>query len=219
LKNDADYGGGIANTNTGSSETDLIHCTLSENTAGIGKGIYNSGANTVIQNSILLDSIIPSSSATINFSCAPNWTGSGIGNITQDPDFVDPDGADGTPDTTDDNYRISVVSPCLNAADNTVIPVGLETDLDGRVRIVDGDCSGQAIADMGAYEFSYLSMGDFDLSCSVDLIDFVELADAWLTTEGDDQYNSACDISIPADRLIDGQDLEIFSRNWLLGIE
>ena len=91
--------------------------------------------------------------------------------------------------------------------------------MDGHDRIVDGDCSGQEKADMGAYEFSYLSMGDFDLSCSVDLIDFVEMAGSWLTAEGDVLYNPHCDISIPADKLIDSQDLGILCQNWLLGVE
>lgn len=216
--NNADYGGGIANT--GTSTTDIIHCTLSENTAGIGQGIYNSGANAVIQNSIVLDSVIPNASASIDYSCVPNWTGPGIGNITtQAPDFVNPQGQDGVPGTEDDNFRLSPNSPCLDVADNTAIPAGLEEDLDQRARVVDADCSGSVIADMGAYEFSYLLLGDFNLSCSIDLTDFIELASAWLTTEGDTNYNSACDISISSDHSIDGLDLEILYQNWLVGVE
>ena len=42
---------------------------------------------------------------------------------------------------------------------------------------------------------------------------------AWLTAEGDSLYNSRCDISIPADKLVDNQDFEFFSENWLLGID
>jgi predicted outer membrane repeat protein len=213
--NDADYGGGIANS--GSNTVHLVHCTLSQNTAGIGSGIYNtSTANAVIHNSIVLDTL-PADSVTVDYSCAPNWTGPGTGNITQNPLFADPDGPDEAPATLDDNYRLTSNSPCLDKADNAVIPAGLETDLDGLFRIMDANCSGTPIADMGAYEFSYLPMGDFDLNCVVDLPDFVDMAGTWLLGQGDPGYVSKCDISVPRDHVIDWHDLVILCENWLLG--
>jgi hypothetical protein len=81
------------------------------------------------------------------YCCIQDWTGGGEGNITDDPQFVDPDGADGKPETYEDNnYRLSADSPCIDAGNNedwmwTVV------DLDGNPRIWNGT------VDMGAYEF------------------------------------------------------------------
>ena len=213
--NDAEYGGGIANT--GSGTTDIVHCTLNQNTASIGHGIYNSGTAATIQNSIVYDYIIPSSSVTVTYSCALNGLGAGTGNTNLDPLFVNPLGPDGVAGTEDDNFRLTSNSPCIDAGDNSLIPSGVETDLDGLSRIVNGDCNGIATADMGAYEFSYLSMGDFDQSCSIDLLDYVELAKTWLMLEDDSGYNAKCDISLPKDNVIDAADLKVLSENWLFG--
>ncbi len=59
--------------------------------------------------------------------------------------------------------------------------------------------------------------GDLDCSCTVDFEDFAVFALAWLTGEGEGQYNPACDISLPADSFIDEKDLKIFTNNWLAG--
>ena len=87
----------------------------------------------------------------------------GPGNIDADPLFVDPDGPDDDPNTLADNdYRLGVGSPCVDAADSPAVPVGITTDFDGSPRIVDAlnfadtgipDGMGQVV-DMGAYEAS-----------------------------------------------------------------
>ncbi|MBI1825764.1 MAG: right-handed parallel beta-helix repeat-containing protein, partial [Planctomycetes bacterium] len=74
-------------------------------------------------------------------------------NIDVDPDFVDPLGADGIAGTNDDDLRLSVGSPCINAGDPKFTPTFGETDLDGHPRILCGR------TDIGAYEFG---IGDFD---------------------------------------------------------
>jgi hypothetical protein len=85
--------------------------------------------------------------------------GSGGGNIDSDPLFVDPDGADDEAGTLDDDLRLSTSSPCIDAANNDLVPMDITTDLDGHPRLVDdpftddtglGDC---LIVDMGAYEY------------------------------------------------------------------
>jgi parallel beta-helix repeat protein len=95
----------------------------------------------------------------------------GSGNINEDPLFADADGPDNTVGTEDDNLRLTNGSPCIDAADNTLagtVPIdtndlnedgfadvatAFPSDLDGRPRIVDGDCNDTDIVDMGAYEF------------------------------------------------------------------
>jgi hypothetical protein len=87
--------------------------------------------------------------------------------------------------------------------DNTVVPEDVSTDLDGRDRIVDGDCDETETVDMGAYEFDWLYIGDIDGECDVELSDFAIFTLAWLSEEGEGEYNPDCDISIPADDTID----------------
>lgn len=53
----------------------------------------------------------------------------------------------------------------------------------------------------------------------VDAMDFVTFASAWLTVPGDAGWNPYCDISSPADDLIDTLDLLVFADNWLAGIK
>ncbi len=65
------------------------------------------------------------------------------GNISADPLFADEPAGD---------YRLLFDSPAVDAGDNTV-PNLPATDIDGGVRIVDGDGDGVAVVDMGAFEF------------------------------------------------------------------
>jgi hypothetical protein len=57
--------------------------------------------------------------------------------------------------------------------------------------------------------------GDFGQDCVVDLEDFAAIASAWMTHSGQDNWNPACDISAPADNVIDMPDLAVFADNWL----
>jgi len=159
-------------------------------------------------------------------------------NIDDNPNYIrEPnDGGDGwniwgTGDNDDyGNLRLQYVSPCIDTADNTAVPSDSEDldedlnttepipyDLDGHPRIVDGDCNSTDVVDMGAYEFSYLYLGDFAGGCDVDFADFAVLALAWLTEEGQAEYDSNCDIALPYDKAINEKDLQVFTDNWLLG--
>jgi len=77
----------------------------------------------------------------------------GEGNIDAEPRFVDPESGD---------FRLAEGSPCIDAADNTAVPEGIETDLDGNPRFVDDldtvdtgkpGRGHDQIVDMGSYEF------------------------------------------------------------------
>jgi hypothetical protein len=82
----------------------------------------------------------------------------GTGNIDADPTFADAEG------------RLSPGSPCIDAADNTAVPEGITTDLDGNPRFVDDIGTPDTgfgeppMVDMGAYEFQGTSeiIIDFD---------------------------------------------------------
>jgi parallel beta-helix repeat protein len=218
--NTAQRGGGMYNSGTSPI---LTNCTFSGNTASMSVGgIYNYSSNPTLTNCILWNDTPPeiyvdgTGTTVINYSDVQGgWPGTG--NINTDPLFIDAKGPDQTFGTADDNLRLKAASPCIDTGDNTSVPSGVTIDLDSRPRIADGDCNDTEIVDMGAYEFGYAYAGDFDGQCDVDFDDFAILTSAWLTMDGQPQYNPACDISIPADNFIDGRDLNILSNNWLAG--
>lgn len=75
-------------------------------------------------------------------------------NIDADPLFVDTNGADNIPGTTDDNLRLQTGSPAIDAGNDLVVPSNAIVDLDGNSRMVDGNGNGLPTVDMGAYEWS-----------------------------------------------------------------
>ena len=154
------------------------------------------------------------------------WTGPGDNNIDTDPNFIDVN----NPDPNLRDYHLWPHSACIDAGDNNSVPTDvsdldndgnttepLPWDLDSRARIVDGDCNSTDTVDMGAYEFSYAYMGDFDNQCDVDMIDYAILSSAWLTKEGESGWNPLCNIHMPADNSIDMLDLNVFIKYWLAG--
>jgi len=232
-------GGGMYNYE---SSPTLANCTFSGNSSGdLGGGIYNwTNSNSTVTNCIFWGNTAPSgaqiyndgtSSLTITYSdIQGRWPG--IGNIDDDPLFVDADGPDNIAGTEDDNLRLLPDSNCIDAGDNNSVPADTADldgdantteptpwDLDSRPRISDGDCNDTEVVDMGAYEFNYAYMGDFDGECDVDFADFAILALAWLTEPPDENWNQFCDISIPADKKIDWADVEVLSDNWLAGLD
>ena len=132
------------------------------------------------------------------------------GNISTDPLFVDPNGGD---------LRLLPDSPCIDQGDSNAVPPEVTTDLHDHPRILDGDCNGVAVVDMGAYEFGFAYIGDFDDDCDVDFSDYSVLGLSWLLKEGQTGYEPMCDISLPPDKLVDCNDLTIFIENWLAGTE
>jgi C1A family cysteine protease len=59
-------------------------------------------------------------------------------------------------------------------------------------------------------------LGDFNRNGNINLVDFTIFAQAWLSNQGDDNWNSDCDIYYPADSTINLKDLKIFLKNWLI---
>ena len=146
--NDAGEGGAIYNSY--SKNTKLVNCTLSENTGdSLGGGIYFRNGHLELVNCILwgnadsnglgesgqiaYDTLMP----VVTSSCIQGLDMlSGNGNIGENPLFVDSNGLDGIPGTEDDDLRLRAGSPCINAGDNSLVPVEcFQADLDGLPRV------------------------------------------------------------------------------------
>ena len=149
-ENSADFGGGAAQSylfncrirgndvrgvGGGAYLSILGNCTLTENSAASVGGADRSTLN----NCILVGNTGEDGSnhfnCTLNYCCTIPLPTNGLGNITNEPRFVDMAGG---------NLRLQANSPCINTGNNAYA-VG-STDMDGRPRIV-----GTSV-DMGAYE-------------------------------------------------------------------
>ena len=107
----------------------------------------------------------------------------GVGNIDVDPMFVSPAGPDGDPSTVGDNdYRLSPGSPCIDTGDSSNL---LCTDLDIQrsPRLLDGLLDGNAITDMGAYEFNNVSLSVIDDAVPGGTVNVVTTGTAGMSVE------------------------------------
>ena len=218
-------GGGMYD---GHSDSTVVNCTFSENSSRLdGGGMHGASSEPTLTNCILWgnssdrgsqigmkhDSMVEVSYCNVQggisgvylYNSSIDWRD---GNIDTDPCFVDAAGGD---------LRLSSDSPCIDTGYNNA-PNLPATDLDGHPRIIDGDCNDTDVVDMGAYEFNYAYMGDFDYDCSVDFVDFSIFGLAWMTKPGDAQWNRFCDISKPSDNYIGWLDAAIVCDNWLAEI-
>lgn len=174
--NTAWFGGGLYNSAAFSM---LTNCTITGNIGErSGGGVYNVGASApTLANCIVWhntdsdgagqsaqffnDDSFGVNAPAIDYSSIQGWTGAlgGIGNIGDDPLFVDADGPDGIPGTGDDDLRLMPGSPCIDAGDNGAVPESVTTDLDGHPRFSgdpmtpDTGSGRPPIVDMGAYEY------------------------------------------------------------------
>jgi len=202
-------GGGMVNTN--GSELDILLCTFADNIAFEGGGaIFNSATSGgSVMNSIVWGNTVPpiiesGGVMTVDWSdVQAGWTGSGGNNIDADPAFVDPVSGD---------YRLAAGSPCIDAADNTVIPAAVETDLAGHPRFVDDPYTqdtGQGdapLADLGPYE-SQTCLGDIDGDGQVGFTDLVELLSTWGPCKG-------CPGDVDGSGVVGFPDLLIVISSW-----
>jgi len=182
-------GGGMQNYDAGSPT--VINCTFSGNSAGSnGGGVWNWNSTPALSNCVLWgndDSGGTDESAQIWYGGTGTPTASytliqglsvfeGNNNIDGDPLFVDPAGPDKDIGTMDDDLRLSLGSPCIDAADDTAVPLDSQDldddadtsertplDLRGDARFfndpdtVDTGVADSpdilAVVDMGAYEY------------------------------------------------------------------
>ncbi len=153
--NSARYGGGMDSCDS------IVNNTIVNNSATIsGGGLRQSVSEAGTANCIIWGNEAPddpqvelvASVANPTYSCIQDWTGGGTGNTAFEPDFVDPNGADGDPSTTwDNNYRLAASSVCIDRGSNEALE-SPRLDRDGNLRIAYGNRS--LTVDMGAFEYN-----------------------------------------------------------------
>ena len=173
-----DSGGGI-NSFGGGSEM-VTNCTFSGNSANTTGGAVATSNSLTLVNCILWgdspNEIVGAS--TVSYSDVQGGF-AGIGNIAADPQFVNAAAGD---------LRLANISPSIDAGDNTAVPAGILTDLDGSPRFVDrvgtpdtGNPDGvNPIVDMGPYEHQPQPCPwDVDGSGTVTVPDLLLLLASW----------------------------------------
>ncbi|MCA9251422.1 MAG: hypothetical protein KDA54_09835 [Phycisphaerales bacterium] len=150
------HGGAIATSDN--AELTVINCTLVDNNANFGNGLYAEDQSDVtLRNTVVWDGgneIVNVGAATVAATYSIVTGGiSGSGNLADDPLLVD-----GHPQAG---------SPCINGGDpGFVSPV--DRDLDGHARVLCGQ------TDIGAFEFG---IGDYNCDESVTLADYANWSD------------------------------------------
>jgi predicted outer membrane repeat protein len=156
-----DSGGGMYNDN---SSPRLFLSALSANHAAVqGGGLDNvNGSGPVVVNSLIWGTAAtPGAQVSSDVSSTPVISYSlvqggypGPGNLDADPQFADADGPDDVVGTPDDDLHLTCSSPALDGGDNSAVPAGVTTDLDGnpRFRGLGEPVVDKPPVDMGPYE-------------------------------------------------------------------
>lgn len=147
VSNTALQGGGVIC----SQNSTVLNSTIAHNIAASAGGLHGFYGGTV-RNSIIYDNhasrgpnyttfASPDNETRFLYTCALPLP-PGVGNLEEDPAWVNAALGD---------LRLSPASPCLDAGNNEGAPAD---DLAGVERPRDGDNDGDAVVDMGAYEYA-----------------------------------------------------------------
>ena len=207
------FGGGMYND---SSAPAVTNCTFSGNSVetdelggGGGGGMYNVLSSTpTLTNCIVWGNSVgqilddPDSAATTRYSDVQGgWPGNGSNNIDADPLFIGAANGD---------LHLLPGSSCIDAADNTAVPVQITTDLDGNPRFVDDPETADTgnpdfinpIVDMGAHEFQGVTPPPCPWDCqatpngSVDVPDLLALLATW-SGPGPCDFDGSGTVAVP----------------------
>jgi hypothetical protein len=167
---DPSYGGGaiwgsatISNCTIAYNSSNYYSCMTSEGPKG-GEGGGIKGGGTVINSFLWGNTAISSGpqiygSATVSYSNIDQDGFAGTnGNIRIEPGFVD---------VAANDFHLLPTSLCIDAGNNSVANLP-SFDFEGNPRIIDGNGDGNAIVDMGAYEFLNI---DTDYDGILDYVD------------------------------------------------
>lgn len=137
--NTAVDGGGIYNLNDGMDSNPLLtNVTIAGNTAVNGGGIFIHSGTPELRNTIVWgNSSGITGTPVINNTIIQGGTANGTNLGDVDPMYAD---------AANGGYSLLGGSPAINRGDNSYLPAGLLTDLDGNSRILNG------YVDIGAYE-------------------------------------------------------------------
>ncbi|MBU0641220.1 MAG: right-handed parallel beta-helix repeat-containing protein [Planctomycetes bacterium] len=199
-------GGGVYCFN---SNPTLSNCTISGNSAGNrGGGVYCFLGSPKLSNCIFWgdtpEEINVGAGSPVVTYCDVQGGGPGEGNINADPLFVDPD---------NDDYHLAAGSPCIDTGDPAFVPQPGETDIDGEMRVWDGDNDDEARVDMGADEFGSFRYGDLNCDGAIDTFDIDPFI---LALQGPDFYDPVypdCGYvlaDITRDGVVNGFDIDAF---------
>lgn len=151
------YGGAVACSRAAGPA--FKNCILWNDTAPTGTEVALRSSGGYLTSASFDHSDVAGGSAAVYMESVAtlNW---GTGNIEVEPLFLNAPGGD---------LRLRPGSPCIDAGSNAAVPIGVVTDLDGNARFFDdagmpdcpyalGTCGPAPIVDMGAYEFSGVTL-------------------------------------------------------------
>jgi hypothetical protein len=146
----ATWGGTLNNCTLTTNSVDGANVTYHDRESGAlielnptGGGAYSSTLNNcIVYFNTAAQQPNYDFSSTLNYSCTTPLPNDGVGNIANEPAFVN---------LAAGNYRLRANSPCIDVGTN--LSASITNDLDGRPRPLDGNSDGLAAFDMGAYEY------------------------------------------------------------------